>query len=306
MSYHRTLWPLVLPTLLFVAVTAAYAQDIEPRAYSNAPIGVNFLGLGYAFTQGSLPTNPSLPLTNTHITTSSSVLGYGHVFELWGQSAKVNVVAPYSWLSGNAVFAGQPIQRSVNGLLDTSFKASVNFFGAPAMDLQEFQNYQQDLILGASLIVTAPTGQYDASRVVNLGTNRWSIRPELGVSKAYHPLTIEFSIGPTFFTPNTDFLSGHTRSQDPIISGQAHAIYDLGSGIWGSLDAQYWTGGSTAVDGVGNQNLQRNWRLGGTLALPLSRNYSLKFFASTGISARTNNNYDLVGILVQYRWGAGL
>jgi hypothetical protein len=306
MPYRRTPWPLVLLTLLLVAATAAYAQDIEPRSYSNAPIGVNFLGVGYAFTQGSLPTNPSLPLIDSHLTTSSAVLGYGHVFELWGQSAKVNIIAPYSWLSGNAVFAGQPIQRSVNGLTDTSVKGSINFYGAPAMDLPEFQNYQQDLILGASLTVTVPTGQYDPSRLVNLGTNRWSVRPELGASKAFRPLTIEFSVGPTFFTDNTNFLSGHIRSQDPIVSGQAHAIYDFGRGIWGSFDAQYWTGGSTAVDGMGNQDLQRNWRFGGTLALPLSRNYSLKFFVSTGVYARTNNNYDLVGILVQYRWGAGL
>src|SRR3984957_3341160 len=239
--YRRMPRSLILPMLLLSA-TAARAQEIEPRAYSNAPVGVNFLGSGYAFSQGSLPTNPSLPLTNSHVTTSSALLGYGHVFDLWGQSAKINVVAPYSWLSGNAVFAGQPIQRSVNGLIDTSVKGSVNFYGAPAMDLREFRNYKQDLILGASLPVTVPTGQYDSSRLVNLGTNRWSIRPELGASKAFGPLTVELSAGPTFFTDNTNFFNGHTRSQDPIVSSQGHAIYDFGSGFWGSLDGQYWTG----------------------------------------------------------------
>jgi hypothetical protein len=141
---------------------------------------------------------------------------------------------------------------------------------------------------------------------VNLGTNRWYVRPELGASQAFGPLTMELSVGPTFFTDNTNFLNGHTRSQDPIVSGQAHAICDFGNGIWGSLDAQYWIDGSTAIDGQGNHNLERNWRFGGTLALPLSPNYSLKFFASTGVSARTNNNFDLIGILLQYRWGAGL
>jgi hypothetical protein len=299
-------WPLVLSTLLLAAATAARAQDIEPRSYSNAPIGVNFLGLGYAYTDGALPTNPSLPIANSHISTSNALLGYGHVFDLWGQSAKANIVVPYSWLSGTAVFKGQPIQRTVNGLTDISVKVSANFYGAPAMDLQEFRNYRQDLILGASLALTAPIGQYDSSRLVNLGTNRWSVRPELGASKAFGPLTFELSAGPTFFTDNTNFLNGHTRSQDPIFSGQAHAIYDFGVGIWGSFDVQYWTGGSTAVDGNGDNDLQRNWRFGGTLALPLSRNYSLKVFGSTGTYARTGNNYELVGILVQYRWGAGL
>ncbi len=306
MLYRRTSWPLALLTAHIAATTAARAQDIEPRAYSNAPIGVNFLGAGYAYTQGSLPTNPSLPITSSNLTTSSAVLAYGHVFELWGQSAKINVVAPYSWLGGNAVVNGQQIQRSVNGFTDLLVKGSVNFYGAPAMDLQEFQNYQQDLILGGSLTVTVPSGQYDPSRLVNLGTNRWSIRPELGASKAFGPVTFELSVGPTFFTDNTNFINGHNRSQDPVFSGQAHAIYDFGSGIWASLDTQYWTGGSTSVDGEGDHDLQRNWRLGGTLALPLSRNYSLKFFASSGVAARTNNSYNLIGILLQYRWGAGL
>ena len=234
------------------------------------------------------------------------MFGYGHVFELWGQSAKINIIAPYSWLGGNADFAGRPIQRTVNGLLDTNIRASVNFYGAPAMDLKEFRNYEQDLIIGGTLSVLAPTGQYNLSRLANLGNNRWSVRPEFGASQALGPVTLELSAGPTFFTDNNNFLNGHTRSQDPILSGQTHAIYDFGFGIWGSVDAQYSIGGSTAVDGQSKHDLQRNWRLGGTLALPLGLNYSLKFFASTGVSARTNNNFDLVGILLQYRWGAGL
>ncbi len=306
MPCRRTPWVLVLLALLLAAASAAHAQDIEPRAYSNAPIGVNFLSGGYAHTSGSLPTDPSLPITDTHLTTSSAIVGYGHVFELWGQSAKINVIAPYSWLSGTAAFAGQPIQRYVNGLVDTSARLSVNFYGAPAMNLREFRNYRQDLILGGALTVIAPTGQYNSARLVNLGTNRWAVRPELGASKEYGPLTLELSGGPTFFTDNDNFLNGHTRAQSPIVSAQTHAIYDFGLGIWGSLDAQYWAGGSTEIDDTGYQGFQRNWRVGGTLALPLSPNYSFKIFASTGVAARTNNNYDLIGILLQYRWGAGL
>jgi hypothetical protein len=306
MPVRRTTWLIVLPALFLAAASAARAQDIEPRAYSNAPVGVNFLVGGYVYTQGSLATDPSVPLTDPHLATHNALLGYGHVFQLWGQSAKVNIAAPYSWLGGNAVFAGEPIQRTVNGIGDTTIRASVNFYGAPAMDLKSFRNYQQDLILGASLAITAPTGQYDPSRLVNLGTNRWSIRPELGASKALGPLTLELSAGPIFFTDNGNFLDGHTRSQAPVLAAQAHAIYDFGAGIWGAFDALYFTGGSTSIDGQGKHDLQRNWRLGGTLALPLSPNYSLKLFASSGVSARTGNNYDLIGILLQYRWGAGL
>jgi hypothetical protein len=306
MPHRRRLGLFVLLSALLTTAIESRAQDIEPRAYSNAPIGVNFLIGGYAYTQGSLPTDPSVPLTSSHLTTSSAVLGYGHVFELLGQSAKISVAAAYGGLGGSAVYAGQPIQRSVNGLSDTSVRVSTNLYGAPAMNLRDFRNYQQDLILGVSLSVTMPTGQYDSSRLVNIGTNRWSFRPELGVSKAFGPLTIELAGGLVFFTDNSNFLNGHVRSQDPIVVGQAHVIYDFGHGIWAALNAQYFTGGSTAVDGQDNDSLQSNWRLGATLALPLNPNFSLKFAASTGVSARTGNNYDLVGVFVQYRWGAGL
>jgi hypothetical protein len=292
--------------MLFAAATASRAQDIEPRAYSNAPVGVNFLLGGYVYSQGSLPTDPSIPLTNSHLTTSSAVLGYGRVFEFLGQSAKISAATAYSVLGGSAVLAGQPIKRSVAGLSDTAIRISTGLIGSPAMDLVAFRSYRQDTILGASLTVTLPTGQYDSSRVVNIGSNRWSFRPELGVSKALGRLTLELAAGPILFTDNVDFLNGHVRSQAPILSGQAHAIYDFGGGIWAAVAAQYFTGGSTAIDGQGNDDLQANWRLGATLALPLNARLSLKLAASTGVSARTGNNYDLVGAFLQYRWGAGL
>lgn len=303
---RRTLRLFALLGPLLVAATASHAQDIEPRAYSNAPIGMNFLIGGFVHTQGSLPTDPSVPLTSSHLATSSSVFGYAHVFELLGQSARISVAAAYGGLGGSAVYAGQPIQRSTEGLSDTSVRISTNLHGAPAMDLREFRSYRQDLIVGASLAATMPTGQYDSSRVVNIGSNRWSLRPELGVSKAFGSLTLELSAGPILFTNNGNFLNGHVRSQAPILSGQAHAIYDFGGGIWAALNAQHFTGGSTAIDGQGNDDLQSNWRLGATLALPLNANFSLKLAASTGVSARTGNNYDLIGAFVQYRWGAGL
>ena len=151
-----------------------------------------------------------------------------------------------------------------------------------------------------------PTGQYDSSRVVNLGTNRWSFRPELGISKALGPLTLELAAGATFFTDNTNFFGGRTRAQDPILGLQGHAIYNLRSGIWVSADVTYFTGGRTTIDGQRNDDLLRNWRVGATLSVPLSANYSIRLYASTGVSARTGNNFDLVGAALQYHWGGGL
>ncbi len=297
----------ILVTFLFISqVTTAQAQEIEPRAYSNAPIGVNFLIAGYAFTRGALATDSSALVTNAELTTSSAVLGYAHVLDIWGQSAKFDVILPQSWLSGSAEYEGEPIDRVVDGLADPKFRLSVNLLGAPALTLKEFANYQQDLIVGTSLQISAPLGQYDDRKLVNLGTNRWSFKPEIGVSKAWGAWTLELAGAVTLFTDNQDFFNGRTRSQDPLYSIQGHVIHAFPAGVWASLDATFFTGGSTRIDGTPKDDRQRNWRLGGTLALPVNTRNSVKLYASSGVSARTGNNYDLLGIAWQYRWGGGL
>ena len=148
---------------------------------------------------------------------------------------------------------------------------SINLYGAPALTLKEFADWEQDLIIGASLQVSAPWGQYDPSRIVNIGTNRWSFKPEIGMSKAVGPWTLEVQAAATFFTDNDDFYGGKTRSQDPLYSCRGTLIYGFRSGIWASVDATYFAGGRTTVNGVLNNDLQQNWRLGATLAFPVDR-----------------------------------
>jgi hypothetical protein len=163
--------------------SGARAQDIEPRSFSNAPVGVNFLIAGYAYTRGGLSFDPSLPIENEHLTTSSAVFAYARALDLWGKSGKFDAILPYTWLSGSADYAGQPLTRDVDGFTDSRFRVSVNFYGAPALDAAAFRDYRQDVIVGASLQVSVPWGQYDPNRLVNLGNNRWSFKSEVGVSK---------------------------------------------------------------------------------------------------------------------------
>jgi hypothetical protein len=154
--------------------------------------------------------------------------------------------------------------------------------------------------------VTAPAGQYDSSKLLNIGANRWSVKPEIGISKAVGPWTLELSTGVRFYTDNDDFLSGKTLEQDPIFSVQGHLIYHFGSGVWGAVDTTYYTGGRTTLDGVRGDDLQENVRVGVTLALPVDRHNSIKLYGSTGAFTRTGSDFNLVGIAWQYRWGAGL
>jgi hypothetical protein len=291
---------------LMPAIAPAHAQDIEPRAYSNAPVGVNFLIAGYAYTRGGLAFDSSLPLTNPNLRTSSAVVSYATVLDLWGKSAKFDVIAPYTWLSGSAEYKGEPVERIVDGLSNPAFRLSVNLYGAPALTLKEFADWEQDVIVGVSLRVSPPLGQYDESRLVNIGTNRWSFKPEVGVSKAVGPWTLEIAAAATFFTDNDDFFGGNALSQGPIYSLQGHLVYGFRSGIWVSVDATYFAGGRTTLNGDQNNDLQQNWRFGGTVAVPVDRASSVKFYLSTGLSARTGNEYDLVGVAWQYRWGGGL
>jgi hypothetical protein len=291
---------------LAVAASPAGAQAIEPRAYSNAPVGVNFLVAGYAYTQGGVSFDSSLPLSKPALDTSSAVVGYVRVLDLWGMSAKFDVIAPLVALSGSAMFEEATLRRDISGLADPKFRLTMHFFGAPALSLKEFASFRQDLIVGASLQVSVPVGQYDETRLVNLGTNRWSVKPELGVSKALGRWTVEGAAAVTLYTDNERFYPDRVRSQEPLYSLQAHAIYSFGSGVWGSLDGTYFTGGRTTVDGSLNQDLQQNWRVGATLAFPVGTRNSIKLYGSSGVSARTGNDFDLVGIAWQYRWGGGL
>jgi hypothetical protein len=291
---------------LSLACTAAPAQEIEPRAYSNAPVGVNFLIVGAAATKGALAFESALPLTNAQIKTSNLVLAYARALDIAGMSGKIDFVTSYAKLAGTADFAGQPMQRDIAGFANPAVRLSVNLFGAPALQLRDFGNYRQDLILGTSLRVFAPWSQYDPGRLINIGTNRWAFKPEIGISKALDRWTLEGQAAVTFYTDNTDFFGGHTRAQAPLYSLQGHVIYSFPSGIWASLDATYFTGGRTTLDGTVNADLQRNWRGGATLAIPVDRRSSVKFYASSGVSARTGNNFDLLGLAWQYRWGGGL
>jgi len=284
----------------------AFAQDIEPRAYSNAPIGVNFLIAGYAYTRGGIAFGPTLPITDPHLSTSNAVVAYARVLDLWGMSAKFDATVPYTWLSGTAVHDGETISRKVDGFSNASFRLSVNVYGAPALTLDEFRGWEQDVIIGASLRVFVPWGQYNSDKLVNIGTNRWAFKPEVGVSKAVGPWTLETTAGATFFTENRDFFGGNTRSQRPLYSVQGHVIYGFPSGNWASVDATYFAGGRTTLNGALSTDLQQNWRLGATYAMPLDRLNSIKLYASRGVSARTDNSYDLVGVAWQHRWGGGL
>lgn len=295
-----------MAALGFGTLPQALAQSMEPLSYSNAPIGLNFLIVGGTYQTGSVLVDPTLPAKDVTAEVNTATLAYSRVFDFWGQSGSLAFVLPNAWLAASGEVFDQARSISRNGLADMTLRLAVNLVGAPALTLQEFASYQQDTIVGVTLLVTAPTGQYDPSKLVNIGTNRWSFKPEIGISKALGPWTLEAAAGVTFFTDNDQFFGSGVRQQDPLYAMQAHAIYNFSRRLWAALNGTYYTGGRTTLNGKQGDDRQNNTRWGATLAYSLDRMNSIKGYYSSGASARTGTNFQVVGLAWQIRWGAGL
>ena len=290
---------------LALVACMAGAQEIEPRAYSNAPVGLNFLIAAYAHSQGGLATDPSLPLEDAHLKIDSGVLAYVRTLDLWGKLGKFDVILPYSQLSGTALFAGTPAERHVVGMGDPRLRVAINLYGMPAVSMAEFAAQREDLVIGTSVQVSAPGTQYDPNRVVNLGTNRWSIKPDIGFSRAFGAYMLDLTAGVTFFTDNDDFYGGKHLEQAPLYSMQANLSYSFSGGAWAALGATFYTGGQTTLDGVRKDDAMRNSRAGLIVALPVDRHNSIKFNVSRGATTRIGTAFSTLGVAWQYRWAEG-
>ena len=296
----------LLRGLALLAVSLlARAQDLEPRSYSNAPVGMNFVLAGYGYSEGGLLFDASVPIDNASANVDAGVLGYARTLGIAGRSAKIAVVVPYASLDAVGEVNGGLHRRHVTGFADPTLAFSFNFSGAPALTFDEFRRYRQGTIVGATFKLTAPVGQYDDDKLLNIGTNRWSFRPELGISHARGAWILESTAAVGFYETNDAFFNGQRLEVDPIYSFQAHLVYDIRPGLWLALDATYYTGGTSTIDGIEKDNELHNWRMGLTLAVPLNRHHSLKLAASSGVSTRTGTDFDAYMLAWQYRWGGG-
>jgi hypothetical protein len=291
--------------LTLMAGGAAMAQDLEPRAFSNSPVGMHFFIAGFGQSRGEVNLDPALPIDNLGMESDFALVAWATTLGIAGRSAKVDVVVPYSTLDAHGLVFGEPRTRHVTGFGDPSVRLSMNFIGAPALTMAEFANYKQDTIVGGSLRLGIPIGHYDEDRLINIGSNRWSLRPELGISKAAGPWTLELSPGVTWYTDNDDFFGGQAREQDPVWSMQSHLSYSFAPGCWLAFDASYFDGGNTTVNAIPNNDRQEGLRFGLTFALPLTRHQSVKLYALQGYDTTMERELNAIGVAWQYRWGGG-
>ena len=272
----------------------ASAQEIEARAYSNAPIGINFVTGGIAQAKSG------------SYTLTTEAVNLTRIIDVFGQSGRISLLVPYAQLSGTDSLGPQNVNASAEGLSDPVVKISANLYGAPALSLEEFNNYKQDLIIGTSIAASIPWGKYNSEQMLNVGANRSLIQPAIGASQAVGPWRLELAGMATIYTSNTSFLGSNTLSQNPIYSSEAHAIYYFQNTAYISADATYFMGGQKYVNGTAISGSQENWRFGSTFSYPVNKHNSIRLTGSKGVYSNTNTDYTALGISWQYRWGGGL
>ena len=276
-----------------LAITrAASAQDLEPKAYSSSPVGAAFLVIGLARSSGSVLTDPTLPVTDIDAKINGMLPAAGYTFGLFGRLALITAALPYSWgeVSGLVGEEARTVTRS--GFTDARAKLSINLVGNPAMTLREFSKAPRKTIVGTSLTVTMPTGEYDGTKLINLGTNRWGFKPEVGVAVPKGRWDFDAYFGVWLFTDNGDFYpGGRTRSQERVVALQGHVSYTFRPRLWAAVDATWYQGGGASVDAGQPSEALNNSRLGATVSFPMGRQQSLKVAYSSGVAVRTGANF---------------
>jgi hypothetical protein len=276
---------------------SALAQDLEPKAYSSSPAGAAFLVVGLGRSTGSVLTDPTLPLTDVEARINGLPLAAGYTFGLFGKLALVTAAVPYTWgdVSGQVGEEARAVSRS--GLADSRAKLSINLVGNPAMRLREYVKAPRKAIVGTSLTVVAPTGQYDGTKLINLGTNRWGLKPEVGVSVPKGRWDVDAYLGVWLFTDNDDFYpGGRVRSQDRVVAFQGHVSYTFRPRLWAAVNATWYQGGGATVEGGQPSGSMNNARLGATVSFPMGRQQSLKVAYSSGVAVRTGTNFRTLSV----------
>jgi Putative MetA-pathway of phenol degradation len=286
------------------------AQDLAPRAYLITPVHSNAVTLTYAYLSGDLLLDGASPITGATAKVSVSAFNYTHSFRVLGRSANFTASLPYGIGNFRGTLPEAEVHAYRSGMLDSAYRVSVNLKGGPAMDVRDFLKWRQKTLLGFSFKLVAPTGQYDPTKLLNYGANRWAFKPELGLSRRWGHWLVDTYGAVWFFTTNHEFFSRNqfspgtnTQKQNPTFAFEGHLSYDVRPRLWASLDGNFWVGGKSSLNGVENPNtLQRNSRIGGTVSVPVGKHQSLKFSYNRGAYISYGGNYQNVSFGWQYSW----
>jgi hypothetical protein len=297
--------PRLLLIVFVLTAGSLRAQEMQPRAYLPAPVGLNFIGIGYSNNRGGLLFDPSLPVEDAKVNANIGTFAFGQTLGVLGRTAQVLAILPYVEANLDGRFQGDQTHLYRSGLADVTLRYAMNIHGAPAMRRKEYSKYRQKTVVGASVTVTAPTGQYDPVRLINVGTNRWAFKPEIGVSRAVGKWAFEGAAGVWLYTANNRFNGSAVRTQNPLGSVQADVVRALPHRIWVAVHGTFFTGGRSQVNGRDNADYQGNLRLGATFAIALSPRQAIKITYFKGAITRIGGDIGSFGISYNVIWRKG-
>lgn len=287
-----------LSIMIVLCAIVSRSQDLDPRAYVWVPVDGTLIVAGGAYSTGSVLTDPTLPLEDLKATVVSGSLGVGRTFDLFGTTAQVLLVGSYASVDASATVMGEYESVTRNGFGDTRFRFSILPIGAPATQRSEFSKVKHSTIVGASVTVMIPTGAYYPEKLINIGTNRWSFKPEIAVSQPLgeHWL-LDVYAGVWLFTQNASFFPGTSvRTQDPMTALQGHLSYAFTRQMWAALNVTYYVGGNSYVNNMASNDEQNNLRVGGTFVVPVGTGNAIKVAVSSGAVVRFGANFTTVSL----------
>ena len=296
-------WIILMSLLIMISLSQPVrSQELEPRALTNLPLGMNFAVIGYAYSQGNILLDPAIPIEDLDAKLHQVAGAYMRSIKLFGLAGKVDVIVP--WASGDwtGKLSGIDTFRSVSGMGDARIRLSLNFVGAPPLIKRDFPGYKPSKISGASLQIFVPTGQYDPDRLINLGSNRWVFKPQWGFARYLNNWIIETYLSAYFFTTNSDFYGGQELKQKPLGAIKLHGIRSFPKGWWITLDAGYGLGGRTYLNGEKKDTRISTFRFGMTLAAPFGQHHTLRLTGFTGVRLERGSDFDAIVLTYQYRW----
>jgi hypothetical protein len=288
--------------LLFAASVCA-AQELVPRAYLVTPKGSNAVTLSWSWNSGDVTFDPAVPITDSSGRFQTQVFSYYHSYGLFGRSSNIVVSLPYAVANFSGIAGGNYTEIYRSGMVDARVRFSINLSGGRAMRLDEFLKWREKRLIGASVTAVIPTGQNDPARLINPGTNRWAVKPEIGITRRWGRWVAEAYGGVWLFGANRHFFPGDTvRTQRPMPALESHLGYYVRPRLWASLDANFWGGGGSTINGIGKPDSQRASRLGMTMSVPVRRRQSLKVSYSRGAYVSIGGNYQTISAAWQYSW----
>ena len=285
----------------------ARAQFTDAHTYDNTPVGINQLELSYAYVHAHASIDTSLVIAGAKFNLNQGIIVYTRYFGLFHRLTWVEAGVPVAGLGGS--ITGTNIHDSTTGAGDSSYQVGMLLKGGPALSVSQFEDYEPTTTLGVSLTVTAPTGLYHPNKILNLGSDRWSFKPEIALSHPFGPgqkWQLDAYASAYFYTDNTSYHGREVLRQQPLPGLEGHLSYSFNDSLWASLDTRYSFRGPTLVNGVDQNNAQRNFILGSEVHVSVNSRNSLLFeFAKALVH---QNGPALVGFSLKYDyiWGKGL